>query len=60
VAYPWGRVLPLVALAAAMLVAWLAVPALQVWWAELAMVGLLGIAVAASLRGTAPGRVLPA
>jgi O-antigen/teichoic acid export membrane protein len=44
VAYPWGRVLPLVALAAAMLVAWLAVPALQVWWAELAMVGVFGAA----------------
>jgi hypothetical protein len=37
-------VLPLVALAAAMLVAWLAVPALQVWWAELAMVGVFGAA----------------
>lgn len=50
VSYPWRRVLPLVALASAMLVAWYAIPSLDVWWIELVMVTAFGGAAAYVVR----------
>ncbi len=50
VAYRWSRILPLVTLAAAMLVAWHLVPELGAWWARLSMVGVFLAAAVVSVR----------
>jgi O-antigen/teichoic acid export membrane protein len=52
VPYPWAKSLGLVALACVLLVLWGRTPALQVWWAELAGLGIYGVAAGATLLAT--------